>query len=116
MSGRSYRVLAVDDDPDTRWATDAGTHQAWLEIELGRKVVIDRVVISEAYAGRVREYHIDVRTPDGAWRTTHEGKQLGEYAEIRFSPVTTDAVKLDILQATEGPTIWEFQVFGPSKK
>jgi len=106
---------ALDDDPATRWATDAGTHEAWLEVDLGRPQEIGRAVICEAYAHRVRRYVLEGRR-DGQWVTLHEGTTLGERAELRFAPVTARVVRLNIIQATEGPTIWEFQVFGPDDK
>jgi alpha-L-fucosidase len=34
---------AVDDDPATRWATDTGTKQAWLEVDLGKPTTFNRV-------------------------------------------------------------------------
>jgi alpha-L-fucosidase len=70
--------MALDDDPETRWATDSGTHEAWLEVDLG--------------------------------------KRIGEECLLRFDPITTAVVRLNILSATEGPTIWEFQLFPPDKK
>ncbi len=33
----------------------------------------------------------------------------------QFPPVKARVVRLNILKATEGPTIWEFQVFAPGK-
>ena len=29
-------IDAVDGDPETRWATDAGTKQCWIEVDLGK--------------------------------------------------------------------------------
>jgi len=106
---------AFDDDPETRWATDDGTHAAWIEVDLGKPRTIARAVIREAYAGRVREFELK-RKVDDEWRTFHRGTTLGERAELRFAPVTARHVRLDILEATEGPTIWEIQLFGPDKK
>ena len=107
--------MAFDDDPKTRWATDVGTHAAWIEVDLGKPREIARAVIREANNGRVREFELKRRV-DGEWRTFHKGTTLGERAEIRFSPVTARHVRLDILRATDGPTIWEIQLFGPRKK
>jgi alpha-L-fucosidase len=106
---------AVDGDPDTRWATDGGTHQAWLEIDLGQPTVLDRVRIDEALEERVEEFQ--VRCGDGpTWDTVIAGTTIGRDFEKKFSPVTARRVRLEILQATEGPTIWEFQVAGPATK
>jgi alpha-L-fucosidase len=101
---------AFDDDPDTRWATDTGTATAWLEVDLGQAVTIDRARISEAYAGRVQQFELQVKEAD-AWRTVAKGTTLGEHRELKFPPVAARVVRLNILNATEGPTIWEFQLF-----
>ena len=101
---------AIDDDPETRWATDAGTHQAWLDVALPEASTVGRVVIVEGQWDRVRRYEIQVRT-NAAWATVASGERLGPRTELRFPPVRADHVRLNILEATEGPTIWEFQVF-----
>lgn len=105
---------AVDDDPETRWATDAGTHQAWLEVDLGQPRTIDRAMISEAYAGRVREFELQVKQGD-SWKTFYRGKRMGEQCDLAFEPLKAQVIRLNILRATEGPTIWEFQLFEAKK-
>jgi alpha-L-fucosidase len=105
---------AFDDDPETRWATDAGTHQAWLEVDLGEPRSIDRVRICESYAPRVERFELQAKQGD-AWTTFHRGAQIGEDCLIRFPAVTARVFRLNILQATEGPTIWEFQLFAAPK-
>ena len=105
---------ALDDDPDTRWATDAGTHEAWLEVDLGKPTAIGRAFVHEAYASRVREFELQCKDGD-AWRTIARGTTLGERRTLEFEPVTARIFRLNILKATEGPTIWEFQLFPPTK-
>ena len=105
---------AFDDDPETRWATDAGTDAAWLEVDLGEPTTIERAVIREAYADRVRQFELQVREGEG-WRTVARGTTLGDEREVKFPPVAARAVRLNILKATEGPTIWEFHLFPPGK-
>ena len=102
---------ALDDDPGTRWATDAGTHQAWLEMDLGKQVTIGRCYVSEEY-DRVQAFELQYR--DGEeWQTCFRGERLGSGIMLRFEPVTARYVRLNILQASEGPTIWELQLFPP---
>lgn len=105
---------AVDDDPETRWATDAGTHQAWLEVDLGEPKTIGRAAISEAYAPRVQEFELQAKEGD-AWKTFYRGTTIGEDFSAKFEPVKARVVRLNILKASEGPTIWEFQLFAPAK-
>ncbi len=100
---------AVDDDEGTRWATDSGVHQAWLEVDLGSPVTFDRVAIREEY-GRIRKFELQAQDGD-VWKTFLTGTQAGEHYDARFPPVTGRTVRLNILEATDGPTIWEFRLF-----
>jgi alpha-L-fucosidase len=103
---------AVDDDVQTRWATDSGTRAAWLEVDLGRSETFDRVEIEEAYAGRVRKFELQV--PDGAgWRCILAGETLGAAFKAQFPPVTSARVRLNILEAADGPTINELRLLRP---
>ncbi len=106
--------MAVDDDPETRWATDAGTHKAWLEVDLGKPTTVGQAVILEAYSPRVQQFQLQAW--DGKqWKPFYDGRQIASGEKINFPPITTQKVRLEILQAAEGPTIWEFQLFAPSK-
>jgi len=103
-------AMAFDDDPDTRWATDAGTHQAWLEVDLGRPRTIDRALLGEAYSPRVERFELQFRDGEG-WKTFARGRRIREERILHFKPITAQVIRLNILEATEGPTIWEFQLF-----
>ena len=102
---------AVDDDPATRWATDSGTRQAWLEVDLGKPMTFNRVKISEAY-DRVRDFELEAKDGD-RWQTFARGTRIGDDYSRQFDPVTARLVRLHILKATDGPTIWEFQLLAP---
>jgi alpha-L-fucosidase len=108
---------AVDGRGDTRWATDGGTKSAWLEVDLGKPVLLGRAVIRQAYPElkRVRKYAIEY-WQDSQWKSCYEGTNPGEKAVARFSPVTAQRVRLNITEATDGPTIWEFAVFPPASR
>jgi len=101
---------AFDDDPGTRWATNAGTKNAWIEVDLGEKRRFSNVIISEAYEGRVEKFELKYKSKE-EWITFYSGNKLGKDARIRFNPVKARLVRLDIIKANEGPTIWEFQIF-----
>ncbi|MBN2578265.1 MAG: alpha-L-fucosidase [Pirellulales bacterium] len=98
---------AFDGNPQTRWATDAGTHRAWLEVDLGDEARVHRAVIAEAYAPRVQAFEIQADQGDG-WKTVYVGQEIGEDGDFQFPPVTARRFRLNILKAAEGPTLWEF--------
>jgi alpha-L-fucosidase len=105
---------AMDGNQDTRWATDEGTKQAWLEVDLGAPATFDRVAIDEAYAGRVKRFELQC-PQEGAWNTIFSGTTIGARYQHAFPPVTAQKVRLTILESSDGPTIKEFQLF-PAKK
>ncbi len=103
---------AVDNNDDTRWATDAGVKSAWLELDLGEPKTFSRAVIRQAFPElkRVRKFAIEY-LQDGEWKACHQGANLGPTLTARFKPVTAQRVRLNITEAADGPTIWEFQLF-----
>ncbi len=110
-SNRYAAAMAVDGDAETRWATDAGTKQCWLEVDLGKPLTFDRFAVSE-YEPRVQSYELQMKDGD-EWKTFHKATTLGTQFEGRFPPVTARHVRLNILDASNGPTIHEFQLFAP---
>jgi alpha-L-fucosidase len=104
---------AVDDDPATRWATDTGTKQAWLEVDLGKAVTFNQVEIGEEY-DRVLKFELQYKS-GLQWKTFLNGTKIGADYSKTFQPVTAKQVRLNILDSTDGPTIWEFQLMAPGK-
>ncbi len=101
---------AVDGNGETRWASDAGVHQAWLELDLGKPTTFRHAEISEAYPNRVQKF--ELQWHDGnEWKTFVGGTTIGAAWSQSFPAVTAQRVRLNVLEATDGPTIWEFQLF-----
>ncbi len=103
---------AVDQRDDTRWATDSGVTSAWLELDLGRPVTFSRFGIRQAFPElrRIRKFAIEY-WQDEQWKTCFQGEKLGARGVGRFAPVTAQRVRLNITEAADGPTIWEFSLF-----
>ncbi len=103
---------AVDGNSETRWATDSGVTSAWLELDLGQPVDFGRAVIKQAFPElqRVKKFTIEA-WQDGQWKPCYEGADLPATLSARFAPTTAQRVRLNITEATDGPTIWEFQLF-----
>ena len=104
---------AFDGDETTRWGCDWSTHSAWLAVDLGKPLTFDRAYISEPY-GRVRKFELQAEE-NGKWRAFYQGTAIGEDFTATFPPVTAQHVRLNLLETTEGPSIWEFQLFAPKK-
>ena len=106
---------AVDGNGDTRWATDGGVKAAWLEVDLGKPVTFNRAVIKQAFPElkRVRKFAIEYYQND-QWKPCYQGENLGARLVAKFEPVTAQRVRLNVTEATDGPTIFEFQLFAPN--
>jgi alpha-L-fucosidase len=102
---------AFDGDPETRWATDAGTKQAWLEVDLGKPTTFSRVAIDEWGDGgkRIQSFELQYQSDNG-WKTFYRGATVGAKWEKSFDPMEARRIRLNIIEATEGPTINELQI------
>ncbi len=106
---------AVDDDTETRWATSDETRACWLEVDLLKEETVGRCRILELEP-RITKFEILVKArKENPWRVAHSGGKAGKKFECDFAPVRARYVRLNIVEATFAPTIWEFQVFSPSK-
>ncbi|HON08865.1 MAG TPA: discoidin domain-containing protein, partial [Verrucomicrobiota bacterium] len=101
---------AVDGDSSTRWATDHGVTNAYLQIDLGTPQKFNYVAIEEAYPGRITNFELKY-LKNNNWITFYKGKHIGERFEASFPMVKAQYIRLEILNATEGPTIYEFQLY-----
>jgi hypothetical protein len=82
-------------------------------VDLGETKTFASAYVSEPY-GRVQRFELQVRDRDDQpWRTFHRGTTIGEDRQIAFSPITARHVRLNLLETTEGPSIWELQIFPP---
>jgi alpha-L-fucosidase len=99
---------AFDGDPATRWAADSGTREAWIAADFGRPRLIGRIAIRELY-NRVTSFELQYR--DGsAWKTIFAAQKIGDNFQRDFAPVTAQEFRLNILDATDGPSIAELEL------
>ena len=102
---------AVDGDPNTRWATSDVTRACWLEVDLGQGRHFDRVTINEL-TPRIRKFAIQYRMNEmDPWQTALAGTDAGQNFNQRFPKVMGRYVRLNILDASLAPTIFEFGVY-----
>ena len=107
----------LDGDPETRWATPEGTRQSWLQIDFAGETTFNGINIEEALAGhssRVKKFELQ-KKEGSTWTTFHSGSGLGAHFKASFEPVTTTAIRLNILDANDGPTISEILLQTPAK-
>jgi alpha-L-fucosidase len=90
-------AAVLDADPDTYWAAPDDAPQPWVEVDLGRPVTFDTVVLQEAIqlGQRVESYRLQCW--DGARLVTvARGTTIGHKKLDRFAPVTARRVRLTI--------------------
>jgi alpha-L-fucosidase len=104
--------LAFDGDPNTRWGAEPGANSGWLAIDLEKPICVSRAVIDEGDWDRVRRFELQFKSPSG-WQTIVTGTTLGPAKELSFPPVEAQLFRLNILEASNVPTIWEVAFYGP---
>ena len=113
--------LTVDGNCSTRWSTDAGVTEGWLEYDLGKPRTFSRAILDEGDDGWIR--HVQIQIKDGEkWKTAfeyqHGNPELWKMIpmelfcpEFKFPPVTAQFVRVKILSATQSPVIREFKLY-----
>jgi alpha-L-fucosidase len=112
--GGYTHAMAFDGDETTRWGAAPGTTSGWLEIDLGAPTTFDKALLLESPWDRVRRFELQYREGE-TWRTFYEGTTMGDLA-IEFDPVTARYVRLNVLEATNVPTVWEVALYPPGVK
>jgi hypothetical protein len=106
--------MAFDGNEATRWGAEPGSHSGWLDIDLGAEKTFDRAVFLEASWGRVEDYELQVREGE-ACRTFYHGGKMGDVL-VHFKPTTGRYVRLNVIKASDVPTIWEVELYAPQTK
>jgi len=112
-SDQYHAETAFDGDEGTRWGAAPGSTSGWLQVDLGEPKTFGRILVLEAPWNRVRKFQLQVRDGE-AWKTFHEGTTLGDFS-LKFPPVTARHFRLNILDATDVPTIWEVHLYPPTQ-
>jgi hypothetical protein len=97
---------AMDGNPETRWATSESP--AWLEVDFGETVWVNGVQFND-FGDRIRSYEIQVY--DGEWKTVFTGGDPGATQTDWFPAAAGSKVRLQTVESTYNPSIWEFEVF-----
>ncbi len=99
---------AIDGDEATRWSAN-DRQPSWLEIDLGQVQRIGGVRLRDGW-DRVRRFELRARSGE-EWVCLHRGGVLGGEVHLELEPVETQFLRLDILEASDVPTIWEWTVY-----
>ena len=90
--------------------------ECWLEVDLGAGREFGSFYLSEGW-DRVRSFVLESRDEPGKpWRPFYRGATIGtEGLTASFPPVEGRYVRLHILEAAGGPSIWDFELYAPAR-
>lgn len=115
----SATILKVEYDqpiePLARAAAFAGSlvaGKSGTEIDFGKPTTFGRLEFTIEHPGyqrgQAKGFELQVRQPDGAWRTVHQGQMYGTIYAKEFPPVTAQQVRLNI-----NAKVTQFDLFLP---
>jgi alpha-L-fucosidase len=112
QSARYAASLIADGRRDTYWATDDTVTQAEIVLDLGRAETVGVISLREhiPLGQRIEAFAVD-RWASGEWAELASGTSIGSRRLLRFPPVTTERLRVRILNAPVCPAIAEIGVF-----
>jgi alpha-L-fucosidase len=109
--------FVTDGNGDTYWTSAENTLAPSLVVDLGRPMTFDRAMIQEmiSQGQRVERFKLEGAKARG-WQPIVEATTIGYKRLLRFPEVTTDRVRITILESRDCPTIREFGLCKASPK
>ncbi|MFA9453198.1 MAG: alpha-L-fucosidase [Candidatus Aminicenantaceae bacterium] len=110
--GRAFSAKnAIDDDPETYWATDDDILNASIELDFGNPTLLNAVLIQEyiSLGQRVRSFSIEAMVND-SFDQVAKGVTVGNRRIVRFKPITTEKLRITI-NAKACPLISNLEVY-----
>jgi len=100
----------TDGDYDTYWMSKEKTPT--IEIIMEGEKTFNRLSLQEkiTVGQRVEKFKLEAKI-NGHWEQITEGTTIGYKRLLRFSEITSDQVRLTILQARENPALAEFGLY-----
>jgi alpha-L-fucosidase len=87
------------------WRQQDDEEIPWIEIDLGEKHAVSRIVIFED-GNNIEDFDILVQTRKG-WSAIYHGQQIGEKMDLTLDPVIGQVFRLSINQTKDKPAIKE---------
>jgi hypothetical protein len=100
----------TDGDLDTTWAAEEKARDGWVTVDLGNEIEVRQAMLSDLPFHRTQAFDLEAQV-DGKWKKIAEGKTIGDGLQMEFEPVRTRLFRLNIRQASDTPTLSEFQLF-----
>jgi alpha-L-fucosidase len=114
----TYRPANVTDgDSETYWTTDDFTRSGSLTLDLGKKQVVNRFLVSEyiPLGQRVEVFHVEVLDEQGNWQQIASETTIGYKRILRVDDVTTNKVRFTVDSTLAAPLISAIELFRAPK-
>ncbi len=109
--------FAFDGDAASRWASEANNDAAWITVNLGQALAVNKVELNwEAASGK--QYRIEVSSDGKVFTPVFtQANGQGGVESLTFPAVTTQFVRMQGVQRNTvyGYSLFEFKVFGPKQ-
>jgi len=105
-------VNVTDGNKETYWATDDELNNGSLEISLAKPVSIKYIVLQEyiKLGQRVKSFTVEA-WKDGEWKKITEGTTIGYKRILKFDPVETSKIRVNITDAKACPVISNIELY-----
>lgn len=103
---------AIDDDPESYWATDDDVRNASLTLRFARPTSFNRFLVQEPIqlGQRVKAFMVEALV-DGNWKAIDKQTTIGYKRILRFPTVKATQLRLTILDAKGAPLISNLAVY-----
>ena len=104
--------MAIDQNPETYWATDDAVRTAHIEIDLGKPQTVKYIQLQEYIKLGQRVKSFKVEAWDGAnWKVLANATTIGYKRILKLEPTETSKLKITILDSKACPLISNIELF-----
>jgi alpha-L-fucosidase len=103
---------AIDNNPETYWATDDGMTKATLTLEFKKPILFNRFLIQEyiPLGQRVKSFTVEGLV-DGDWKELTRGTTIGYKRILRFPGTVATKVRVNITESKSCPVISNIGIY-----
>jgi alpha-L-fucosidase len=102
----------TDGNKETYWATDDNVTKASIEISLNKTSTVKYILLQEyiKLGQRVKSFMVEV-WKDNEWKKVAEATTIGYKRILKIEPITTDKIRINILDAKACPVLSNIEVY-----
>jgi len=111
--GKGYSAENLNDgDFNTYWTTPDGQMQAYVEVDFGKSLSFNRLLIQEFVnlGQRVKAFSLE-KEVNGSWEKIAEGTTIGYKRILRFPDTEAQKIRINFLDGKGIPVISEIGIF-----